>query len=398
MLHKIKDLAEKQVSRLTELRHHFHSNPELSWQEIETTRKIAEILKELGFENIKTGFGGTESGLTADLNSHKEGPMVALRADIDALPLSEENDIPYRSTREGVMHACGHDAHTTMLLGAAKILAEIKDELPGKVRLIFQPAEEHGIKSGAETMINEGVLEGVDGIIGLHIWSSVPSGKIGFRNGPIMASADIWEISVKGKGGHGSMPHKAIDPTIAAATVITTMQTVVSREIDPQDTAVLSLGQINSGSAPNIIPESATLKGNIRTTSRETRAAIPEKMDRIMKGICDAMRCDGNLNFTNIYPVTVNDEGLTDLARNIAFEMWGEDKIQKAPLLMGSEDFSYYGEKVPGTFFLLGCGNEEKGTNNQHHSPRFNIDDDVLPSGSAMLAGFAWKFLSGQEK
>ncbi len=398
MLNRIRELADKQGSRMTELRHHFHSNPELSWQEVETTRKIAEIIEDLGFENIRTGFGGTESGLTADLNLEKEGPMVALRADIDALPLTEENDIPYRSTRDGVMHACGHDAHATMLIGAATILSEIKDDLPGRVRLIFQPAEEHGLKSGAETMIAEGVLDGVDAIAGLHIWSSVPSGKIGFRSGPIMASADVWEITVKGKGGHGSMPHNAIDPTIAAATVITTMQTVVSREIDPQDTVVLSIGQIESGTAANIIPESATLKGNIRTTSPETRAAIPEKMERIMKGICSAMRCEGILNFMNIYPVTVNDEKLSDLAISTAIEMLGENYVEKAPLLMGSEDFSYYGEKVPGTFFLLGCGNKEKGTNNQHHSPRFNIDDDVLPSGTAMLAGFAWKFLSEQGK
>lgn len=392
MLKKIRQLAENQASELTELRHYFHANPELSWQEIETTRKIAGILKDLGFSNIRTGFGGTESGVTAEIGTG--GPVVALRADIDALPLTEENDVPYRSTRDGVMHACGHDAHAAMLIGAARILSEIKDDLAGTVKLIFQPAEEHGLKSGAEAMIGNGVLEGVQAIAGLHIWSSVPSGKIGFRSGPIMASADIWEITVTGKGGHGSMPHQAIDPTITAATVITTMQTVVSREVDPQDTVVLSLGQIKSGTAPNIIPETATLTGNIRTTSPETRAAIPEKMNRIMNGICSAMRCEGILDFTNIYPVTVNDEELTGMAQQAAEEMWSKEVVEKAPLLMGSEDFSYYEEKVPGTFFLLGCGNEEKGTNNQHHSPKFNIDDDVLPSGSAMLAGFAWKYLS----
>jgi len=399
MLNRIRTLAREQAQELTRFRHYLHSRPELSWQELETTRDIARELADLGLEDIKTGFGGTECGVTAEINHGKKGPTVALRADIDALPLSEENyDIPYRSTRKGVMHACGHDAHATMLLGAARLLSDIKDELPGTVRLIFQPAEEHGVKSGAKAMIDGGALDGVDAIAGLHVWSAFPSGEIGFRSGAIMASADIWEISVKGQGGHGSAPHTAIDPTVAAATVITTMQTVISRELDPQDTAVLSIGQISSGTAPNIIPESATMVGNIRTTSPETRSAIPEKMERIMNGVCSAMRCKGTLKITNIYPVTVNDAGLTELARKTAAEMIGKESVIEAPLQMGSEDFSYYGEKIPGTFFLLGCGNMEKGTDNQHHSPRFNVDDDVLPTGTALLAGFAWQFLSGKGK
>lgn len=398
MLGKIKELAQAQASDLTEFRHYLHSRPELSWQEVGTTRDIAAKLADLGIEYIKTGFGGTECGIVAEINPGKKGSTVALRADIDALPLSEENDLPYRSVREGVMHACGHDAHATMLLGAARILSAIKNELPGTVRFIFQPAEEHGVKSGAETMIKEGALEGVDAIAGLHIWSPFPSGKAGFRGGAIMASADIWEITVSGQGGHGSAPQNAVDPTVAAATVITTMQTVISREVDPQDTAVLSIGRISSGTAPNIIPESATMVGNIRTTNPETRSVIPEKMERIMNGICSAFRCSGTLKITNIYPVTVNDKALTELARRTAMEMLGEDWVIEAPLQMGSEDFSYYGEKVPGTFFLLGCGNKEKGTDNQHHSPRFNVDDDVLPTGAALLAGFAWKFLSDNGK
>lgn len=396
MLEKIRQLAENQASELTELRHYFHANPELSWQEIETTRKITGILRDLGFSNIRTGFGGTESGVTAEIGTG--GPVVALRADIDALPLTEENDVPYRSTRDGVMHACGHDAHATMLIGTARILAEIREDLPGTVKLIFQPAEEHGLKSGAKTMMEEGVLEGVDAIAGMHIWAPVSSGTIGFRNGPVMTSADAWEIKVTGKGGHGSMPHKAIDPTIAAATVITTMQTVVSREVDPQDIVVLSIGKVNSGSAVNIIPETATLSGNVRTTSRETREAIPEKMERIMKGICSATRCQGELIFHNLFPVNVNDETLNQIAKEAGLEMYGEEAVMDAPLVMGSEDFAYYGEQIPSTFFFLGSGNEEKGTNNQHHSTKFNVDDDVLPSGSAMLAGFAWKYLSEKGK
>ncbi|MBN1333818.1 MAG: amidohydrolase [Synergistales bacterium] len=393
MLARMLEEAEKQSGDIIELRRYFHSFPELSWEEVQTTSRIKEILEGMGFENIRTGFGGTECGLTAELTGKPEGPCVALRADIDALPLQEENDVPYRSRKDGVMHACGHDAHAAMLLGAARILAGMKDEIPGKVKLIFQPGEEAGFNSGAETMIREGALEGVDAVGGLHIWSNVPSGEVGFRKGAIMASADVWEVEIQGKGGHGSMPHKAVDPTIAAATIITTVQTVVSRELDPQETVVVSLGQIEAGTAPNIIPERAVLKGSIRTTSPAVREALPEKIERIMKGICEALRCRGNLVYTNIYPVTVNDPEITDMAVNMAEEMLGKECVKEADLVMGSEDFSYYEEQVPGTFFFLGSGNPEKGTEEQHHSPRFNVDEDVLYKGAALLAGFAWTYL-----
>jgi len=395
LLEKILNKAEEYSEEIVDLRRYFHSFPELSWEEVNTTSKIRETLEKMGYENIRTGFGDTQSGLTAELTGKGEGPCVALRADIDALPLDEENEIPYKSKNPGVMHACGHDAHTAMLLGAARILSEIRDELPGKVRLIFQPGEEHGFKSGAETMIREGALEGVDAIGGLHIWAVAPSGTVGFRKGPIMASADVWEVRIQGQGGHGSMPHKTVDPTIAAATVITTVQTVVSRELDPQETVVISLGQIEAGTAPNIIPERAVLKGSIRTTSPDVRAILPEKIERIMKGICDALRCQGELIFTNIYPVTINDPDVTDMAIQMAEEMLGKESVLEADLVMGSEDFSYYEEKVPGTFFFLGCGNPEKGTDNQHHSPNFNVDEDVLHRGAALLAGFAWSYLKG---
>ena len=394
MLEVILNEAEKISGEIIELRREFHAFPELSWEEVKTTSKIREILEDLGYDNIKTGFGGTNSGVTAELNGDSPGPCVALRADIDALPLHEENDVPYRSRNEGVMHACGHDAHTAMLLGTARILAGIREHISGKVKLIFQPGEEAGFNSGAETMIREGALEGVDAIGGLHIWSNVPSGEVAFRKGAIMASADVWEVEIHGKGGHGSMPHKAVDPTIAAATIITTVQTVVSRELDPQDTVVVSLGQIEAGTAPNIIPERAVLKGSIRTTSPEVREALPEKIERIMKGICEALRCRGELVYTNIYPVTVNDPDITDTAVRMAEEMLGRECVKEANLVMGSEDFSYYEEKVPGTFFFLGCGNPEKGTEEQHHSPRFNVDEDVLYKGAALLAGFAWSYLN----
>jgi len=394
MLEKIKTMSEEIKEEIVELRHYFHRNPELSWKEKETTARIRSILEDLGYQNIKTGFGGTESGVTAELNPEKDGACIALRADIDALPIEEDNEVEYRSKNKGVMHACGHDAHAAMLIGVARILADIKDEIPGKVKMIFQPAEEAGINSGGQIMVKEGVLEGVDAIAGMHIWANVPSGKVGFRAGPIMASADIWEINVKGQGGHGSMPQNAVDPTIAAATLISTMQTVVSREIDPQETVVLSIGHIEAGNAPNVIPETAKLTGNVRTTNRETREIVPAKMERIMQGVCSALRCEGQLEFTNIYPVTVNDPDMTEVARAVAVEMYGSETAEEAPLMLGSEDFSYYEEKVPGTFFLLGCGNADKGTDNQHHSPRFNVDDDVLDKGMAIMAGIAWEYLS----
>ncbi|HCL79732.1 MAG TPA: amidohydrolase, partial [Synergistaceae bacterium] len=230
--------AEAVADRVAAERRRFHEHPELSWQEVETSRFIEERLRALGLENVKRGFGGTESGVTADLVGVRPGRTVALRADIDALPLTEENDIPYRSKRSGVMHACGHDAHAAILLGVADVLAAMRDELSGRVRFLFQPAEEAGTNSGAPRMIEEGALDGVDAIGGLHVWSPLPAGTVGLRSGPVMASADIWDLTVQGKGGHSAMPHRTVDPTITASLVVTALQTVVSREMDPLDTVV----------------------------------------------------------------------------------------------------------------------------------------------------------------
>lgn len=388
----ISPIMEKAASlsgKLTELRQKFHANPELPWQEKETSLFVEEYLRNLGLENIRRGFGGTECGVAADLRGAKPGPCVALRGDMDALPLEEENDLPYRSTRPGVMHACGHDAHTAILLGAAEILASMKEDLSGTVRFLFQPAEEAGYNSGAPRMIEEGALEGVDAVGGLHVWSLLPAGKLGCRVGPVMASADIWDLKIQGKGGHGAMPHKAVDPTVTAATVISTLQTVVSREMDPQETVVLSVGKMEAGTAVNIIPDTARVAGNVRTTSRDIRAQMEGIMKRVADGICAAMRCTAELTYTPIYPVTVNDPEVTAVMRSAAAEMLGEDNIEEVPVAMGSEDFSYYGEKVPSAYVFLGIADDTKGTGNQHHNPRFNVNDDVLPSGAAILAGFA---------
>jgi len=387
----IVERANAMSEKITGLRHRFHANPELPWEEKETSLFIEEYLRTLGLENIRRGFGGTESGVMADLRGAKPGRCVALRGDIDALPLNEENDLPYKSTKPGVMHACGHDAHTAVLLAAAEILSSMKDELCGTVRFLFQPAEEAGYNSGAPKMIEEGALDGVDAIGGLHVWALLPAGRLGCRQGPIMASADIWDIKIQGKGGHGAMPHNAIDPTITAATVISSLQTVVSREMDPQETVVLSVGKLEAGTAVNIIPDTARVAGNVRTTSRDVRARMEGIIRRVADGICAAMRCTAELTYTPIYPVTVNDPGATEVMRSAAVDVLGEENVVEVPVAMGSEDFSYFGEKVPAAYVFLGIADEEKGTNNQHHNPKFNVNDEVLPRGAALLAAFAMR-------
>lgn len=391
----MRERAEIVVERVVAARRHFHEYPELPWQEVETSRFIEERLRSLGLENVKRGFGGTESGVMADVVGTSPGRTVALRADIDALPLTEENDVPYRSKKSGVMHACGHDAHAAILLGVAEVLASMRDELSGRVRFLFQPAEEAGTNSGAPRMIEDGVLDGVDAIAGLHVWSPLPAGTVGLRSGPVMASADIWDLTIQGKGGHGAMPHRTVDPTITASLVVTALQTVVSREMDPLDTVVLSVGEMQSGTAMNIIPETARVAGSIRTVNRDVRSRMEGIVKRVADGICAAMRATAKLTFTHIYPVTVNDPALTEVMRSVAVDVAGEENVREVPVAMGSEDFSYYGEKVPATFFFLGIADAAKETDQQHHNPRFDAGDDVLGTGVAILAAFAAKVASG---
>ncbi|MFA6506847.1 MAG: M20 family metallopeptidase [Treponemataceae bacterium] len=381
---------------LTRIRRELHEHPELSWKEVETSKLIEKRLGELGFENIRRGFKGTGSGVVADITGGKPGPCVALRADIDALPIQEATGLPYASVVPAVMHACGHDAHAAMLLGAAQILSEIKKDIPGKVRLIFQPAEEAGYDSGAPAMIAEGALDGVAAIGGIHAWAQLPSGKFGFRKGTCMASADLWEMTIQGKGGHGSAPHNAIDPTVAVAHIISMLQTVVSREIDPLESVVVSVGKVEAGIAPNVIPDKAIVTGNVRTTTRETRDGIETRMRRIIDGVSAALRCETSLKYTRIYPVTVNDAGMTDIMASAAAQIVGTENIVEMPIMMGSEDFSYYGEKIPAVFAMLGIADSAKGTDNQHHSPKFAINDEVLGLGASILAGFALTFLEGK--
>ncbi|MDO9508570.1 MAG: amidohydrolase [Thermovirgaceae bacterium] len=393
---KIRSLAESIGNDTIQLRHFLHSRPETAWKEVETSKKVETLLREWGYENIHRGFNETEAGVTADLNIGKEGPSIALRADMDALAIMEENNVPYASQNPGVMHACGHDAHMSILLGAARVLASIRDELPGRVRVIFQPSEESGIVSGANCMIKEGALEGIDAIAALHIWSPLETGVVAVRPGPIMASADSWTVRIFGKGGHGAMPQDAVDPTLAATTFINSLQTIVSREIDPQEIGVVSVGKIIAGSAFNIIPDSVEITGSVRTFNPAIKKHMPEMIKRIADGISAAYRCRAELDFTSFVPVTINDEKLTDAFIQSARKTVGDDRVCTSPLVMVSEDFSYYQEQIPGLFFFLGSGNAGKGTDHPHHSPHFNVDDDVLVEGVALLAGFALDYLAGK--
>lgn len=397
---KIKVLAEAFRDEVVKLRHQFHRHPETAWKEVETSKKIESLLREWGFENIRRGVRGTPCGVMADINPGREGPSIALRADMDALAIKEENCVPYVSESEGVMHACGHDSHMAILLGAARVLSSIKDDLPGRVRLIFQPAEEGGATSdnhpGAECMIREGVLEGMDAIAGLHIWSPLETGLVAVRPGPLMSACDSWTVRIYGKGGHGAMPQDAIDPTLAATTFVNLLQTIVSRELDPKEIAIISVGKIITGSAFNIIPDSVEITGTTRTFNPAIQDNMPVMIRRIADGVCAALRCRAELEYTRFVPPTINDEELTKRFIETAKGIIGGERVQISPLIMVSEDFSYFQEKIPGVFFFLGCGNPAKGTDNPHHSPHFNVDDDALSTGVELLAGFAADFLSGK--
>jgi amidohydrolase len=281
-----------------------------------------------------------------------------------------------------------------MLLGAAKILTQIKGSLKGKVRLLFQPAEEHGIKSGAKALIDGGALKGVDAVFGIHVWSVAPSGELQYRAGPFMAAADIWEVVIKGKGGHGSTPESALDPTVAAFQIGSAIQTVVSREISPKDTAVVSVGGMKTSSHVfNVIPDRVEMNGSVRTFRPEVQAHIREALGRIVSGICAGARCVPEFKYTPIIPATVNDPKSAELAKSVAEAVLGADKVKESELVMGSEDFSHYSSVAPSVFVNLGVGSAEKKSDMPHHSPKFDVDESVLYLGAALHAAFAWSCL-----
>lgn len=370
------------AEELKAIYHHFHEYPELGFQEEQTRVFIADYLEGLGFQVDKQI---AKTGLVAVLKGNEPGPSIAWRADMDALPIMEETGLSYCSTNQGIMHACGHDVHMTCALGAAKIIAE-EESFPGSVILIFQPAEE--INAGAKTMIDDGLFERykIDMIFGLHNQPDTPSGKVAIKEGGLMAAVDRVEISIKGKGGHGGVPHRNVDPVLATASVIMNLQSIVSRNVDPLDTAVISLGTLHGGTANNIIPDSIEMTGTVRTFNPETRKRMESSIRRVVENSASAFGCKGEVDYIYQLPAVTNPPELSKLVYEAAAEMIGENNIVDPTPSTGGEDFSLFQERVPGCFFWLGVGNPDKGAIHPWHSPLFRIDEDSLIIGARVAA------------
>ena len=375
------EVEEKFGEKIVALRRDIHREPELGFDTEKTAEKVLGALEGLPLD-LKTGVA--QNGIVATLWGEGEGPTVGLRADMDALPIEEETGLPFASEIEGRMHACGHDGHTSMLVGAAHALSGMRDRLGGTVKFVFQPAEEGG--GGGGVMVDEGVADDLSSIFALHVWPGLPFGKVATKAGPIMAAADAFEMEIRGSGGHGAMPHLAADAVVIAAQVVTALQTIVSREVDPVEPAVLTVGEIGAGMAFNIIPEKAHLGGTVRTLNSDLRETMPRRIEAVARGVAKGMRGDANLDYTFSYPVTVNDEDAANRALGVAGGLFGEEYVLEPPNpSMAAEDFAYFLEKVPGAFIWLGVGEDVSGL----HSPQFAFDEEILPRGSALLAALA---------
>ena len=376
-------------------RRDFHVHPELAYEEVRTAGIVADRLRALGVEDVRTGIAQT--GVTGLIRGRKAGagPTVLLRADMDALPILEENEVEYRSQSPGVMHACGHDAHTAMLMGVARLLNERRDEFPGTVKLLFQPAEESP-PGGAKPMIDAGVLEDpkVDAAFGLHIHQDGPVGTIELRPGPAMAAADRFHMVVRGKGGHGAKPQDSIDPIVIGAQIVTALQTLVAREVDPTEEAVVTVGTFMAGKAFNVIPDTAELGGTVRTFNAQNRDLLERRIGDLARGIAAAMGGDVDYSYTRGYPATVNDPDMTELVREEAARVVGEESVRHAPLMMGAEDFSYFLEAVPGAFWFVGSQNPERGLVWGHHHPRFDLDEEAMAIGMESMVNVALRYLN----
>ena len=370
---------------LIEWRREFHRYPEVAYQEEQTSSRIRRFLESLGIPVLSTA----KTGLKGILKGQPGGKTVALRADIDALPLEEEGDREYKSLNPGACHACGHDGHMAILMGVTRILSSYTSQFEGNVVLLFQPSEER-IPGGARTMVEEGCLDGVDAVFGLHLWQPLPTGKVGIVKGAMMAQPDAFTIKIRGRGGHGSMPHQAVDPIYIASQLVVNLQSVISRSLDPLKPGVLSFGTINGGTIYNIIPEEVTLTGTVRSFDPDVKALIESKLKRIAAETCRAFDSTAEVIYEDGYPPVINDPRMSDFVVSTARKTLGEDCVVPIDPVMGGEDFSYFLKEVPGAFFFLGMGD---GQEYPHHHPRFDIDEAALPLAVRLMTRIALDFL-----
>jgi amidohydrolase len=379
---------------IVEIRRHLHQNPELSFQEKNTAKYIADYHQQLGHE-VRTNVGG--HGVLAYLKGAKPGPTVALRADFDALPIQEQTDVPFKSQNDGVMHACGHDGHTATLLGLAKALNGMKSEIEGTVLFLHQHAEELP-PGGAIAMIEDGCLEGVDVIFGTHLQAQMPLGEIGYRSGPLQAAPDRFDIKIVGKGGHGANPHETKDSIVIGGQLIGNLQQIVSRRVDPLESAVVSICNFEAKNPYNVIADSALLTGTVRTFKEEIRTFIETEIERIVKGTCYAAGADYEYTYMRGYPTTVNHKEETEFVAALAQHVPGVEAVNETEPIMGGEDFSYYLQKVKGTFFFTGAKNPDAEESYPHHHPRFDIDERALLIAAKVLGSAALNYAKSELK
>ena len=394
--HKIQRLSKKHFEKIKAIREHLHQHPELSFEEKETSAYVKTILVDLGIE-VTDGWAGT--GLVGLINGHLADKCIALRADMDALPIQETNNVPYKSKNEGIMHACGHDVHTASLIGTAMILQELKDEIPGCVKLIFQPGEEK-LPGGASLMIADGVLDNPKpfAILGQHVHPPLEAGSVGYRPGPYMASADEIYITIRGKGGHAALPDQCVDPIVIASHIIVQMQSIVSRMTPPTSPVVLSFGKINStGGATNVIPDEVKIAGTLRAMNEELRFKIHEHIKQIAEQVASSFGGSAEVNIFVGYPSLINHQNLTDLVSKGMIEYLGSSNVEMVPIRMTAEDFSYYSQEIPASFYRLGTGNIERGITASVHTSTFDIDASALETSTGTMAYLAIDILSQYE-
>ncbi len=388
----IKNITKNYKDYIIEKRRYFHMNPEPSFNEYNTSKVIQDELKklEIPFEIF------AKTGIIATIKGANPGKTVLLRADMDALEVCEKNNVSYKSQKEGLMHACGHDGHIAMLLGAAHVLNEIKNELSGEIKLFFQPAEETA--QGAKAVIEESkITESIDAAFAIHLWQGVPVGKISLESGARMAAADLFSIKVKGKSGHGSMPHETIDAVVVASAIVMNLQHLVSRNTNPLDTLVVTVGKLTAGTRNNIIAGDAFLEGTIRSFSDEVWKKVPEQIERVVKNTAAAYGAEVEINLVRATPPLVNNQDISNILKTSAEKLYGKEVITKYEKTPGGEDFAYFTQVVPGALAFVGIRNDEKGINSPHHNETFDMDEEALEMGANLYVQFAIDFLNSKK-